>query len=281
MKKILASIGIIGALCCAALGASIANFVSYPSFDSGWTKTGNVTPVSCAGAPNCVLTLPDNNGNPTSFTHSLTNGFLEPVPSSEDLQVTSNGGNSFVNALVNLPSTQNYTIVAQVYGQQGPAFGTGTLVYPKAFFDVGGGSTQVGKYPNGVSITPTTFLTVNNANHNIPEYMESVPTQLFAGNNTVGISILGGRGQGGSLFVRHLVIYPTSQGLLANVGCLVGSTWHTTQLSGTDIQALNTAARSYANSNCGTGVVAYVNLRNGVITSSGCSGNTCAMLELD
>lgn len=263
-------------------GQSLPTVVSYPTIDSGWTKTGNVNPVSFGCTPSCNYDVSTITGTDSGFAHQHTTPFESQ--GLESLQVQSGNGNaSFISLLVNFPSTQNYKIAVAVWGAQSSAFGTGTLVWPQVSIYVGGVAQNICKYPNNTSITQTTALFVTN--HTLPDYIETCSTQHFAGSSTINVQINGGRGFGGILWVGHVILYPASGTLKADAGFnSTGTTYvNNSNVTATDLFGLITAARNWANSNGGTGKVVYTNVRGGTISSVGCNNapNNCGMLQMD
>lgn len=261
-------------------GQSLPNVVAYPQEVTGWTFSGNVSPQGCTGTA-CQYDLPTNTGSDSGLSYNHTQGSVWEPQLDELFQLQSNGVGSYANLLFSLPSTTTYVIAVDVKCTQGPAHGTGTTVWPVLNIVLNGANQPICKYPNGVAITQTTALTVNNGGFGLHEYAETCPITIFGGNNTVGIQIVGGTGFGGSFVARNLIIYPSASGVKGNVGCQNRSGWHNTTLTGSDLQALNTAARSFVNANCGSVSRQYINLRNGALSASGCSGFVCGLLELD
>jgi len=253
-----------------------------------------VTPLNMACTSGCLIDIPDNTGNfASSHWWTKTNrGAATPFEAQLDelLQVQSNQQNSSVSKVVSLPTTQTYKIAVDVQGRQSTPPGGGSLVWPVMQVSVNGAVLNFCKYPNNNTITTSSSLTVDQRGHTGPdgslhEYAETCATSLFAGNNTVAVSIIGGPAHGGQLQVRHVVLYAVTGGVQGRVACYVNRVYVDGGLkSGTDLFDLNTQAKTWAATACvqNPPIPYYVNLTGDSIGATGCANGAqpCKMLEL-
>lgn len=277
-----------------AMAASLPQLRSYPAVDAGWSFVGNATPLGQTCVNGCLLDLPDNAGNYTAQRWWIKDnrGGNTPYETQIDelLQVQSNLQNSWASYVVNLPTTQQYKIAVSVQGAQSPPPNGGNLVYPVLQITVNGTPLNICQYPGNNPITVATTVLVDQRGKGLGpdgsmhEYVTTCSTQLFAGNNTVAVNIIGGQFHGGQLKVRQVDVFPAGNGVQGRVACYSARVWHDAGLlSGTDLFALNTAARNWATATCGAqSLTYYVNLTGDLVNGSGCNNgaSTCKMLEM-
>jgi hypothetical protein len=160
-------------------------------------------------------------------------------------------------------------------------------VFPVVQITVNGVAEPLCQYPNNVSITQTTSVTVNNPRGTLLEYVTTCSLSLFAGNNTIGFQIVGGQGHGGLLTVRHILVYKTS-GITGNAACYENVGGHinyfTTTLTAADLFTLQTNELNWKAATCGGSIQgSWMNLRTGFfIFAQGCNGSqACALTQMN
>ena len=285
MRKVIGSIFALLFSASLLSAQQIVTLVTYPAVDTGWSCTGVCAPVGIIGSG--LYYLPTISGTNSLYQHALGSNVEHQTYEGVNLQA--NGNTSFLQLTFSVPSTTSYTIAVAMQG----IIGTNGF-YPSTYFEIDSSAANVCKYPNNHSITPTPNIPANNGGYGIVEYATLCSVTLSSGTHTLGINFLGGSNTGGTLDVRHVVIFPTSATIEAECACQASNgNWVNDGIvgRGTDLFTLATACKNGLGIRCGSPApTMYIDLWFGGVNSSGCLGQhgsgthqplNCKMEQID